>query len=121
MFDDTKPKIAVDEKRFKQVMFNIIDNAVDAMSPGMVLRVGTKIRDGYAAFDVIDSGQGICDEIKVKIFAPFFTTKPGGSGLGLSVSKKIVEDHGGFIEFESEAGGGAAFSVFFPSAGHKNI
>ena len=113
---EENPLIAVDEKKFKQVMFNTVDNAIDAMRPGMVLRVESQPLNGNAVIHIIDTGTGISSEINEKIFTPFFTTKSRGSGLGLSVSKKIVEDHGGFIEFESKSGEGTVFSIHFPIA-----
>jgi len=111
---DENPFVAVDEKKFKQVVFNTVDNAIDAMKPGMLLRVETQPLNGNAVIHIIDTGSGIDGDIHDKIFNPFFTTKSRGSGLGLSVSKKIVEDHGGFIEFESKSGEGTAFSIHFP-------
>jgi signal transduction histidine kinase len=119
-FDETEPKVAVDDKRLRQVIFNIVDNAIDAMNSGMALKVGTRVMDSFVAIDIADTGTGICNDVKDKIFMPFFTTKPRGSGLGLSVSKKIVEDHGGYIDFETILGGGTRFSVYFPLAGLKN-
>jgi len=116
---DSDPHIAVDERRFRQVMFNIIDNALDAMKPGMHLRVETRALEGYAALDIMDSGCGIPDELRDRIFTFFFTTKAKGSGLGLPISKRIVEDHGGYIEFESKLNSGTTFSVYFPISEQK--
>jgi signal transduction histidine kinase len=65
--------------------------------------------------DIIDSGPGIPKDICDKVFTLFFTTKSQGSGLGLSISKKIVEDQGGYIEFESTEGCGTRFSINFPA------
>jgi len=113
-YDPANPTVAVDEKRFKQVMFNIIDNALDAMSSGGVLRVETRENGAHSIIDIIDNGAGIPQDLCDKIFTSFFTTKPKGSGLGLPVSKKIVEDHGGHIEFESRPGSGTRFSIYFP-------
>jgi signal transduction histidine kinase len=115
-FSDVDCRILVDERRFRQVMLNIIDNALDAMSQGMTLKVETRIMQDRAVVDIIDSGRGIPKDMCDKIFTLFFTTKSRGSGLGLSVSKKIVEDHGGFIEFESTDGCGTKFSINFPTA-----
>jgi signal transduction histidine kinase len=115
-FIESNPLVAVDEKKFKQVLLNTVDNAIDAMASGMILRVETNIADGNAVIEIIDTGTGISEEITDKIFTPFFTTKSRGSGLGLSVSKKIVEDHGGFMEFESKLGEGTKFSIHFPIA-----
>jgi signal transduction histidine kinase len=114
-YSEIDPMILVDEKRFKQVMLNIIDNALEAMESGMTLRVETRITDKGGAVDIIDSGTGIPKDICDKIFTLFFTTKLKGSGLGLSISKKIVEAHGGCIEFESTEGSGTRFSINFPS------
>lgn len=114
-FCEVDSRILVDEKRFRQVMLNIIDNALDAMSPGMTLKVETRKVEDRGVVDIIDSGPGIPKDICDKVFTLFFTTKSGGSGLGLSVSKKIVEDQGGFIEFESTDGCGTRFSVNFPT------
>jgi len=116
IYEPANPMIAVDEKRFKQVVLNIVDNAIDAMNSNLALCVQTRVKDEYAVLDIIDTGSGIPNEICDKIFTLFFTTKTRGSGLGLSVSKKIVEDHGGFIEFESKVASGTRFSIHFPLA-----
>jgi signal transduction histidine kinase len=115
-YSESNPPVAVDEKRFKQVMFNIIDNALDAMKSGMVLRVETRSVAGYGALDITDTGCGIPEELRDRIFTFFFTTKAKGSGLGLPISKRIIEDHGGFIEFESGLSTGTTFSIYFPEA-----
>jgi signal transduction histidine kinase len=114
-YSEIDPKILVDEKRFRQVMLNIIDNALESMQPGMTLRVETHKTEDGGAVDIIDSGTGIPKEISDKVFTLFFTTKSKGTGLGLTISKKIVEAHGGFIEFESNEGCGTRFSINFPS------
>jgi signal transduction histidine kinase len=117
-YDIGNSLVAVDEKRFKQVMFNIIDNALDAMKPGMTLKVETRTAGASAVLDIIDSGSGIPEDLRDRIFTFFFTTKADGSGLGLPISKRIVEDHGGYIEFESKQDRGTIFSVYFPIAEH---
>jgi hypothetical protein len=118
-FADGDPCIAVDERRFKQVMYNIIDNAIDAMAPGMYLKVETRILGNHVALDIIDTGCGIPEDFRDRIFSFFFTTKTKGSGLGLPISKRIVEDHGGYIEFDSKINSGTTFSVVFPLAEKK--
>lgn len=120
-YDSSSPVIAVDEKRFRQVIFNLIDNAVDAMQSGMVLSVCTGAKDGMASLDIIDTGCGIPDDIKDRVFSLFFTTKTRGSGLGLAVSKKIIEDHGGRIEFESGVAQGTRFTVYLPLSAKKPL
>jgi len=114
-YAEIDPQIMVDEKRFRQVMLNIIDNALDAMGPEKTLRVETRITEERGIVEIIDSGRGIPKEICDKVFTLFFTTKSQGSGLGLSIAKKIVEDQGGYIEFESTEGSGTRFSVNFPA------
>ncbi len=112
---EEEPRVLVDGRRFRQVMVNIIDNAVEAMQPGMILRVETRTSPDRGTIDIIDTGPGIPEEVADRVFALFFTTKPHGTGLGLSISKTIVEEHGGFIEFESKEGDGTRFSVNFPT------
>jgi len=113
-FDLNNPLADLDERRIRQVIFNIVGNALDAMLPGGKLVISTKTENGSVILDVEDNGKGIPDEEKKRLFTPFFTTKSRGSGLGLPISKKIVEDHGGHIEFESQILAGTKFSVFFP-------
>jgi signal transduction histidine kinase len=118
-YADQNPNVAVDEKRFKQVFFNIVDNALDAMCSGMALKIETRTAGEYAILDITDTGCGIPEEHRDRIFTFFFTTKAKGSGLGLPISRRIVEDHGGYIEFESKVDLGTTFSVYFPVTPRK--
>jgi signal transduction histidine kinase len=113
-FDAEQPRTELDERRFRQVVYNIVGNALEAMEPGGKLKITTFSENGYVEIKIVDNGKGIPEEDKHHLFTPFFTTKMGGSGLGLTISKKIVEDHAGRIEFESRAPGGTRFSIFFP-------
>lgn len=113
-FDLNNPLADLDERRIRQVIFNIVGNALEAMLPGGKLTISTKTENGSVILNVEDNGKGISDEEKKRLFTPFFTTKSRGSGLGLPISKKIVEDHGGHIEFESQILTGTKFSVFLP-------
>jgi len=108
------PLIEVDPKRIEQVLFNLIENAIEAMPEGGFLTVRTKKKDNFAMFEIEDSGYGINQENLEKLYVPFFTTKPKGSGLGLSVSKKIIADHSGYIEVKSELDKGTKFTVYLP-------
>lgn len=108
------PLIEVDPKRIEQVLFNLIENAIEAMPEGGFLTVRTKKKDNFALFEIEDSGYGINQENLEKLYVPFFTTKPKGSGLGLSVSKKIIADHSGYIEVKSELDKGTKFTVYLP-------
>jgi signal transduction histidine kinase len=106
--------IDIDPKRIEQVLFNLIENAIEAMPQGGVLTVRTKKKEDFAFFEIEDTGYGISQENLEKLYVPFFTTKPKGSGLGLPVSKKIVADHSGYIEVKSEVAKGTKFTVYLP-------
>ena len=110
------PAVEIDVPRMKQVLLNIINNAVYAMPDGGALAIRTAIQDDMARVDVSDAGTGISPEHLNRIFEPFFTTKPEviGTGLGLSVSLGIVESHGGRIKVQSELGKGSTFTVTLP-------
>lgn len=104
----------LDDRRFSQVIFNIVGNAIEAMNRGGMLTVSTRLDNDFVILEISDNGCGIDVDDKSQLFNLFFTTKSRGSGLGLPISKKIVEDHGGYIKLESSAGEGACFSLFFP-------
>ncbi|MDH4223503.1 MAG: ATP-binding protein, partial [candidate division Zixibacteria bacterium] len=106
--------VEIDSKRIKQVLFNLIENALEAMPQGGVLTVWTRKKENLVLFEIADTGGGISQEHMDKLYIPFFTTKPQGSGLGLSVSKKIISDHSGYIEVKSEINKGTKFTVYLP-------
>jgi two-component system nitrogen regulation sensor histidine kinase GlnL len=121
------PPLDADSKQLSQVFLNLILNAVQAMPEGGQLTIRTSLRDGGAAdgevrrgtgriveVAVSDTGPGIPSDALEGIFTPFVSTKRRGTGLGLSVSRRIVEDHGGSITAESRAGEGATFRVCLP-------
>lgn len=108
------PLINIDPKRIEQVLFNLIENAIEAMPQGGVLTIRTKKKEDFALFEIEDTGSGISQENLEKLYVPFFTTKPKGSGLGLPVSKKIIADHSGYIEVKSELDKGTKFTVYLP-------
>lgn len=113
------PLIEADPGQLSQVLINLILNARDAVDGGGEIVISTSTGSGDVTIAVSDTGTGISPEIRDKIFDPFFTTKePGqGTGLGLSVSARIVETFGGRIDVKSEPGNGAVFSLVFPAAG----
>jgi len=112
------PVVRGDEDRLMQVVFNLVMNAIEASPPGGVVTVewDRVFRGGeyYGAVRVIDQGPGIPAADRAHIFLPFFTTKANGSGLGLSVSLQIVEEHHGFLEVGDAPGGGAVFTMAVP-------
>ena len=113
-FLDGLHQVDVDSHRLKQVLFNLIENAIDAMFSGGTLIIRTKKKDDYAILEIEDTGKGISSEEMKKLFVPFYSTKPSGSGLGLAVSKKIVDDHYGSIEVESKPNQGTRFVIRLP-------
>jgi PAS domain S-box-containing protein len=133
-FDPALPKVYGNMGQVIEVMLNIIKNARDALSahggehPGKIFistRVMTVEGARYSVAEIRDNGPGVPDGIKDKIFDPFFTTKEKGGGLniglGLSISRSIIKEHGGFIELESASGNGAAFRVYMPVYEGKEV
>jgi len=108
------PEVEHDSDQIHQVLLNLLLNAVQAMEgPGTVLvEIGS--REGYASVAVIDTGRGIAPQNLPNIFRPFYTTKGEGTGLGLSLAHRIVEDHHGRIEVSSVVGKGSTFTVLLP-------
>src|SRR5690606_29926021 len=113
--DHELPTVQLDRETFQAALLNLILNAQQAMPEGGQLVVRTFERPGWIVLELIDTGGGINPEIKEKIFEAFYSTKPGGSGLGLPTSKKIIEAHGGRLAIESEAGRGTKVSIALPT------
>jgi len=110
--------VRVDRVQVQQVLINLMRNAMEAMrdSPRreLAVRVGPN-GTGDIVIEVADTGPGIADDIAAQLFQPFVTTKPGGMGIGLSISRRIVESHGGRIFVERNADGGATFRFTLPA------
>ena len=104
-----------DPAQLKQVVLNLLYNALEAMPEGGTLALRTGGEPGWALLSVADTGPGIPPAIRDSIFDPFFTTKPEGTGLGLTLAHRLVEAHGGRLEVESEPGRGSAFRVWLPA------
>ena len=99
----------------REVALNLIFNAVDAMPNGGIVKVGTGTDERHACLWVEDSGVGMSKEVLAKIFEPFYSTKgENGTGLGLSASHGIIENHGGSINVKSEPGKGTRFEILLP-------
>ncbi len=108
------PEIPVDPTQIKQVFLNILMNAVESMPDGGKLDVNIEYVDKSIKIYIIDTGKGIQQDVLQDIYDPFFTTKPSGTGVGLSVCLKIIEDHGGTIDAISEQGKGATMLLTLP-------
>jgi two-component system nitrogen regulation sensor histidine kinase GlnL len=126
-YDPEVPAVAGEPERLLQVFLNLIRNGLEAMASGGELTVRTRFErvapqcGGRAAAvaEVSDRGPGIPPEVEQQLFNPFFTTKDGGTGLGLPISVRIVEEHGGTIEVQSRVGEGTTFRVLLPLAGDE--
>lgn len=108
--------VVVDSKLLRQALINLLKNAFEAIDPA---RGGEVIVRGYVKGDllgieVIDTGCGIAPSNHDRMFRPYFTTKKGGTGMGLAMVRRIVEEHGGQITFESEEGKGTRFIILLP-------
>jgi PAS domain S-box-containing protein len=110
------PEVYVDRALLQQAVLNLVLNAVDAMPEGGQLRVVLSRRGDMAEIAVGDTGGGISPENRQKIFQLFFTTRPGGSGIGLASTFRIVQLHNGSIDFTSEVGRGTTFRIELPLA-----
>ncbi len=110
------PEVYVDRALLKQAVLNLVLNAVDAMPSGGQLRLMLSRRGEMAEITVGDTGKGIPVENRQKIFQLFFTTRPGGSGIGLASTFRIVQLHNGSIDFTTEVGRGTTFRIELPLA-----
>ncbi len=108
------PLAPIDAAQIKQVLVNLCKNAMQAMSRGGVLTLATETSGGAVWLTVADTGGGIPGELLNRIFEPFYTTKKKGSGLGLMIVQRIIRDHGGRIELESNLGKGTTFRICLP-------
>jgi PAS domain S-box-containing protein len=112
--------ILVDPTMMKRILTNLVTNALQAMPDGGKLTITASKKQDEVYITVQDTGQGILDENKAKIFQPLFSTKAKGQGLGLAVVKRLVEAHNGTIAFNTEVGKGTTFTVAIPLAKEAN-
>src|SRR5690606_2045566 len=110
--------IYADEQRIKQVIINLVKNAVEAMEQQGNIYIHIYMKDQFGVISIKDEGKGIPEELMGKIGKPFFTTKNNGNGLGLMMCYKIGEEHNGTIEVESKLGEGTTFTVRLPLKNH---
>ncbi|MBS0208400.1 MAG: sensor histidine kinase [Planctomycetes bacterium] len=109
------PKVKLDRRSFQAALLNLLINAEQAMPDGGQLVIGTESTPRGVALHVIDTGGGIDARGMSRIFEAFYSTKPGGSGLGLPTTKRIIEAHGGSIFVQSELGRGTNFTIELPT------
>ena len=122
-FAPNLPKVWIDREQMKQVFMNLIFNGIQAMNDGGTITISTRISTpaatdqspSFVQVEVRDTGIGIPEENLEHIFDPFFTNKDEGSGLGLSISHQIVQEHGGYVTVESKVGKGTSFLVNIPT------
>lgn len=112
--EDLKPIVLINADKIQQVLINLIRNAGHASEPKSRIEIELEKSNNFWVIKVRDYGKGIPDEIKEKVWEPFFTTKSTGTGLGLDICKKIIENHNGEIWFDSEVGKGTIFYIKLP-------
>jgi signal transduction histidine kinase len=112
-----------DADKLRRIVINLLGNGIDALAearveqPRMEISLGENLAGSEVWVRIRDNGRGIDDELREKIFRPFVTSKPGGTGLGLPITKKLIESHGGTIELMSAPGEGAEFVLTIPKRG----
>lgn len=113
--DQDLPSILLHSDSLQAALINLVKNALEAMPDGGQLVVRTHSTPHGVALDLIDTGHGMDDTTAIHMFDPFYSTKNGGSGLGLPTARKIIEAHGGRISVQSEVGRGTKFMLEFPT------
>jgi PAS domain S-box-containing protein len=109
------PKLKADQSYLQRILTNLANNAIQAMPNGGKLTIAASSKNGKATITVQDTGEGIPEEVRGKLFMPLVTTKSKGQGFGLSVVKRFTEGLGGTVTFESEVGKGAKFIIELPA------
>ena len=112
--DKNLPSVLLDKRHIKQALLNLIQNAMAAMPEGGKLGISAEYSGDEVRISVSDTGTGIPEELLTKIFEPYFTTKKSGTGLGLTITFKIVKEHSGDISLESKEGKGSTFTIHLP-------
>jgi nitrogen fixation/metabolism regulation signal transduction histidine kinase len=105
------PQANLDEGQIKQVLHNIIKNAIEAMPNGGKLQVITGLDNDIISIEITDTGCGMSEEVKSKLFTPYFTTKQKGTGLGMAIVQRIIEQHDGEIDVKSQEGVGTTVRI----------
>ena len=113
-YADRELTCRIDPEQLQQVILNLLQNAMQAMPEGGTISVDVHAGNSEGIFTISDTGIGMDDDVREKLFTPFFTTKEDGTGLGLVTSKKIIDAHNGQIRVDSEPGRGTQFSISLP-------
>jgi len=111
---DDLPPVQLDTAQIKQAVFNILRNSVQALADGGIIKIHAKAEDRFIAIAFSDNGPGISQEVLTHLFEPYHTTKQEGTGLGLMIVQRIVRDHGGLIEIDTQPGQGTTFTLLLP-------
>jgi two-component system sensor kinase FixL len=112
--DGPLPPVAFDHQQVRQVLINLLENAMDAMPRGGEITLGGRVQGPSAEIRVSDTGEGMPPEVAAQVFQPYFTTKEKGTGLGLAISQSIIEEHGGGLTVTSTPGQGTTFTISLP-------
>jgi signal transduction histidine kinase len=112
--DQAVPPMAIDRTLLRQAILNLVKNGLEALNRGGKLTVGTRRVDDQVEIAIRDTGPGIAPDVGKRLFEQFFTTKPQGTGLGLYISRQIIEEHGGTLRWESAPGAGTTFTASLP-------
>ncbi len=115
-------RLAGDRQAISGALINLIENALQASSAGGLVELTVAGQGSpFASFQVTDTGAGIPENARERLFEPFFTTRGEGSGLGLAIVRQVAEAHGGWVEWSPRVDGGSAFTLFLPFAGQGQI
>ncbi len=112
--DQTVPPMAIDRTLLRQSILNLVKNGLEALGRGGKLTVSTRRVEDQVEIAIQDTGAGIASDVGKRLFEQFFTTKPQGTGLGLYISRQIIEEHGGTLRWESAPGAGTTFTATLP-------
>ena len=114
-FDSDLPVVMLDKSLMRQALVNLCRNAIEAMPEGGSIDLLTRTRGDDVVLEIIDTGKGMDEKTRGQMFQAFFSTRSGGSGLGLPTVRRIVEAHHGRISCESEVGKGTRFTITLPA------
>ncbi len=125
-YEEHLPELYADSNQIRQVLWNVIKNSVESLPdnrPGVVwVTIGrAEASDHRIRFVIRDNGRGMSREVKDRVFDPFYTTKQGGTGLGMAIVYQIIHAHGGTVEVESESGVGTTFTIVLPCRSEEEL